>query len=433
MLKNKISAIQIHQIMRFATTILVGIIFIKAQYPTVTIGELEGLLFVGTTMTTFVVNGWIQTILSHYSTYDKKEQKTFLGNSYLLLLLFSTLIFSILCLFNRPISLFLTQSDLPLLPLFGGYLWLSTPTFLLEYFLLLAAKNNVILRSSLLTFCLTVASAAIVTYAQQSLEILLYYWIGIAALRHLFLHYYMRKIGVTFIQKSTFINDFLKKSLPFLGIALLGQYAVNFDAWLINYHYKGDATAFAIFRYGARELPIFLALATGLSNGFAVRFAKEKEKSLSALLSQTKFLMHVCFSVSLLLLATSTYWFPMIFSKAFESSIIIFDIYLLLIISRLLFPQAILTGLQASSLLLKISIAEVIFNIVISIFLINTFGMTGVAAGTFLAFLFEKIMLAIFLKKHFKIAFSDYTPTLLWLFYSGLMLLFFTVKYFLDF
>ena len=54
-------------------------------------------------------------------------------------------------------------------------------------------------------------------------------------------------------------------SLPLMLYALIGGLNQVVDSWLVNYIYAGEERVFAIFRYGAKELPLALALANALS------------------------------------------------------------------------------------------------------------------------------------------------------------------------
>jgi hypothetical protein len=427
-MKNLTLAIQIHQLLRFGGLIIVGIILSKSGVELATIGQLEGLQYIGATVSVFWVNGFIQGALPYYPSLDEKEKTSFLNSLYFIFLICSFFIFCILCIFYNKISLFFTHNTLPYFSLFAVYLLLYLPSNLLEYFYLLKAKSQALLWSSGLTFLALCATCFVVVFTKNALENLLFSWIIIAIFRHFFLLFELKnKLSFSFNKKL--MANFLVLCLPLLAYAFVGQYAVNFDAWLVNFYYKGNAEKFAIFRYGSRELPFFLALATGLSNSMTVKIATEGENILPILKEKTLRLMHLCFPAAILLLATSNYWFCVIFSKSFEASIIIFDIFTLLVISRLLFPQTILLAKKESKSIFIISIIELLLNIILSIFLIQNYALAGVAFATFSAFLIEKILLAFWLWKKYNIRFETYTPIKWWIFYSSLIVGIFILKY----
>ncbi len=427
-MKNLTLAIQIHQLLRYGGLIIVGIILTKSGVELAVIGQLEGLQYIGATLSVFWINGFIQGALPYYPSLTDKEKINFLRSIYFIYLICSVLIFILLFLFSSSISLFFTHKSLPYFYLFATYLLLYLPSNLLEYFYLLKEKSNAVFWSSSLTFLALCSSCFVVIFTKNILENLLFSWLIIAIFRHIFLLFELRS-NISFSFDEKLISNYILLCLPLLAYAFVGQYAVNFDAWLVNFYYKGDAEKFAIFRYGSRELPIFLALATGLSNSMTLKIASEGTEIFTILKEKTLRLMHLCFPFAMLLLATSNYWFCLVFSKSFEQSIVIFDIFILLVISRLLFPQTILLAKKESTSIFVISIIELFFNMILSVFLIQNYELAGVALATFTAFLLEKILLAFWLWKKYNIRFGDYTPVKWWIFYSILIVGIFIFKY----
>jgi O-antigen/teichoic acid export membrane protein len=96
---------------------------------------------------------------------------------------------------------------------------------------------------------------------------------------------------------------------------------------------------------------------------------------------------------------------------------------MLLTISRVVFPQAILTALRANKLILAVAVAEMLINIVASILLAQRFGLVGVAYGTVIAFVAEKILMTLILYCIYDIAPSRYIPFVPFTIYSVLLTL----------
>jgi Na+-driven multidrug efflux pump len=109
-----------------------------------------------------------------------------------------------------------------------------------------------------------------------------------------------------------------------------------------------------------------------------------------------------------------------LFNPAFASSASIFNIYLLLVISRLVFPQVILTGLAYTREIMLASFLELLVNVAFSLVLVSWLGIAGVAAGTVIAFLFEKILLSSMVRRKLGIRASGYIPLKLLSAYSVL-------------
>jgi O-antigen/teichoic acid export membrane protein len=97
----------------------------------------------------------------------------------------------------------------------------------------------------------------------------------------------------------------------------------------------------------------------------------------------------------------------------------------------MIFPQSILLAINRRDLILKTAYWEVIINIVSSVILMWKFGIIGIAYGTFVAFLSEKIILAYRLKR-LKIDFQQYTNFGKWITFTIItVLLYFFVENFL--
>jgi len=117
-----------------------------------------------------------------------------------------------------------------------------------------------------------------------------------------------------------------------------------------------------------------------------------------------------------------SHWaFPIVFNVSFQQSATIFNIYLLLIVSRLLFPQTILIGLQKTRLIMWASFLEIIVNVSASLIFVRIWGLPGVAYGTVVAYIFEKCLLMVFVSRSCNIPVSSYLNISRHLVYSLLL------------
>ncbi|MDO9040041.1 MAG: polysaccharide biosynthesis C-terminal domain-containing protein, partial [Bacteroidota bacterium] len=71
-------------------------------------------------------------------------------------------------------------------------------------------------------------------------------------------------------------------------------------------------------------------------------------------------------------------------------------------------PQTILIGLQKTKLIMWASLLEIIVNVIFSLWFVQIWGLVGVAYGTFVAYIFEKVLLMIFVSKTCQISVSSY-------------------------
>jgi len=113
--------------------------------------------------------------------------------------------------------------------------------------------------------------------------------------------------------------------------------------------------------------------------------------------------------------------FPIVFNPDFKDSALIFNIYLLLLISRVLFPQTILIGLKKTGFILWVSVIELVINVALSLILVQIMGLIGVAVATVIAFACEKIMMISYNYFQLKIPLSSYLNVRMYVLYSGLL------------
>ncbi len=222
-------------------------------------------------------------------------------------------------------------------------------------------------------------------------------------------------------------------SMPLIFSLLLSGSADYIDGALVSSHFGSDS--FAIFRYGAKELPISLLLANSLSLAFVPKLANKSqfEEGLTQLKKESLKLMHLLFPISIILLLSSHWLYPHFFRFEFIKSASIFNIYLVLIISRMVFPQTIIMALQETGIIFKIAVIEITVNVIASYLLMLKFGMAGVAWGTIIAFSAEKLILMIVLYKKRNISVTKYLATKEWIIYSLLLMFcYFLVENFIN-
>jgi O-antigen/teichoic acid export membrane protein len=240
-----------------------------------------------------------------------------------------------------------------------------------------------------------------------------------AIVEQIILVYLVARFGEVKISIS-YIKTFILAALPLTIYAGSGMLAQVFDAWLVNYQY-GSLSVFAIFKYGARELPGAIALASAFSATMIVSYASKGITGLTRIKEGSRRFMHVFFPISIALMLSSKVLFSLLYNVSFVESAMVFNTYLLIMVSRLLFPQAILIGMNKHSDVFIISLIELAVNIVLSLILIRYFGLVGVALGTALAFWLEKSIMISRLSIKYNIPVFDYAPTKVLLIYSILL------------
>jgi len=426
---SNISALQYFQIIRYGVLILTGIVFTKSE-PSLSKGEIglyETFILLSGVLCFFWVTGLIQSLLTLYNknkTYNEDDGKKpeILFNSFVLIILFNLLTIGVFLAFNGVIAnIFTEKESIPNFDILIVYIFLINPTFLIEYYYLLNNKPRSILIYGTLSFVVQFFLVA----APVSFSYPVYYSLVGLCIAALFRFGWLLVIIITKSRLKFnlgFIKEHLNVAWPLIVSSLLAGSAQYTDSLLVAGYYS-DAD-FAIFRFGARELPLALLLTNSMSNAFLPIFSDESrfKDSLNSLKNKTRKLAHFLFPLTLILLITSNLFFPVVFNEDFTYSAKIFNIYLLLLISRMFFPQTVLIGMQKTKVILFASFMEILVNIVFSIIFIQYFGLIGVAFATVLAFFTEKVILVVSLYKY-GIKLTEYSPLKEIIFYSILTII----------
>lgn len=400
--------------MRQGATILIAVLLTKTGLDTQAIGTYEMLLYLGGIVSAFWIQGLVQGLLSEYPKLEAEEQAQLISNSYGLFLLLGLGISGFM-LIAKPwiLPLLSGQQQLDFYSLFFIYLGLNFPAFLLENFFLLWQRPQQNFLFGVVSYLPMILLVVLPPWLGADFRYSFYGLIALALLRHAWLLYAVHQRGCW-----QFRPDLLMRwwhlSTPLVLYALLAGLNTYFSSWLVGHFYAGDETRFAIFRYGARELPLALAMSAALGTALVPRVAADLPAALADIKSKSRKLFHLLFPLSLVLMLTSHWFFPRVFNADFSESVYIFNIFLLVIISRLIFSRTILVGLQDNRVILGISLIELLANVVLSWWLINRIGLPGVAWGTVLATGLEKVLITLYVYSRYGIGWQQYTD-LRWL------------------
>lgn len=419
---TNVTAFQLYQLLRQGALILIAVLLAKSALSTREIGIYEMLMYVAYAATFFWTTGLVQGLLTVYPQLGKDRQQAMLLQSYLLVVALSL---ATVLLFEvgerRLIPLLTGQAQLPYFRLFLLYLLLQQPTYLLEHYYLLEQRPRAITLLGVLSALLQVGAVAGPLLFGYGLQGMIVGLVGFAALRHLWLLAFLATRG-RFAPDSGELRRWMALSLPLIGYALLGGFHQVYDNWLVGFYYEGDEQQFALFRYGARELPLALALTNAFSTALLPAVARDLPAGLTELRRQSVWLYHLLFPLSIALMLTSIWWFPLLFSEAFAPSVLVFNVFLLLVINRLVFPRTVLMALQDNGVLLWIALAELAGNALLSYWLVAPFGLAGIALGTVLAYSLGKAVMCWYLYRRHGIGVARYTDIRLLAGYSMLLL-----------
>ena len=416
---NSVRSLQAFQVLRFGALIGTNILLAKSALALEAIGIYETLLFIGTGITFFWVSGFLRGLLASFPSLNKRDQGTLFFNVFLLFVLLGGSVAIVFTLFEQQVVPTLTDYDhLPYFRLLCLYLAINAPTFLVEYIYLLQNRPKWILGFGIFSFGGHVFAVIIPIWLGYTLAGSFMALIALGILKFLWLLWLLLQYG-RFQINTKVLYPFLWLSLPLILNTLVAGAAEYIDGLIILKYF--DKETFAIFRYGARELPLTTALTTAFSAATIPKIAESLEAGLSLIKKESRGLMHVLFGLSIVLMLLSPCLFPLVFREEFSSSALIFNIYLLILVSRVIFPQTILIGLKKTHVILWLSLIELSINVGLSLLLVDAFGLVGIAAATVVAFISYKLMLVMYVRRHLGIALKRYLDFRWYLGYTALL------------
>ena len=431
---DNISGLQLFQLMKPVVFLIISIVFTKSHLTSEDIGQWEMFMFIAGLMTFFWVTGIIQSLLPLYhrnKTYHKmgdnglsKSPEIF--NAFLLLCFFSLLFFILGHALKSNFSVFHNRGNVPFINLLLLYILLSSPVCLIEYIYLLNNRSYRIFQYGLYTFIAQLVFIIAPLLFGKDLIWSIYGLLAITAIRWVWLIILLRlytemKISVEFMKEHLYLGT------PLIITTLISGSAQYIDCVIVSAVYR-DPAMFAWFRYGAKEFPLVLMLANGLSNAMLSEFSTRErmKESLARIRVKSKQLMHFLFPATMVIMLIARWIYPVMFRAEFHKSAGIFLVYSLMIIPRLVFPQTIIVGRKKTHITLFAAILELAINIPLSLLMIKLgYGLVGVALSTFIAYTINNLFLVVYLWVKMNIKPSEYIPVRLYALYSALIAILF--------
>lgn len=204
------------------------------------------------------------------------------------------------------------------------------------------------------------------------------------------------------------LKRWLQLSWPVIVYSLIAGLHHAVDGWLVNYFFPGDLAVFAVYRYGIREFPLILTLTNSLHLTVIPMVGKDVTQAAGYLKERMRGLYGLSFGSVTVLLLSAPFLFLYLFSRNFLDSVLLFDIILLMNLTRLLSPQTLIMGLGLNRLMPRLSIMELLVNLIASYALLWWIGLPGVALGTLIAYTFEKVYMMEYLRRKAHIPSKEY-------------------------
>lgn len=391
---SPVRALQFFQVLRFGTFFLTGILFTKLGLSTYEIGIYEALLFLGSVLSFFWLSGLTQSLLANYQPKEKSKE---FFNTFLVLLGLSVLVFVAFRLLITPYSMMANNPEvLAHYATFSFYVLFIGPSFLAEYILLLKEKSKALALYGIMAFGIQILAVATPIALGYGIAEAMFGLVLSSVLRLLITLGLLAKYAEFNFDKD-YIHQFLVTAAPLMAATLLSGSAEYLDGFIVSKYF--DEGTFAVYRYGAKEFPLVLLLANAFSNGMVPKVAQLGLKDAMQTIKQESLkLMHLFFPISIGFMLISEWIYPRLFNPDFIESAAVFNVYLLLVVSRLVFPQTLLIGLKKTTTIMWVAGLELAVNFGLSILLVQQFGLTGIAFATVIASVLDKLVLMFWLK-----------------------------------
>jgi O-antigen/teichoic acid export membrane protein len=314
--------------------------------------------------------------------------------------------------------------------LFGIVIFISGTAVMMEYVLLLEQRLTFLVWFSILHYTAHIIAVAGAFAWGNGIADCVNLLIALNLLRFVLL------VGVVFgkkiykPKKGQFVKLMIGAS-PLIVAALFSGSVEYISGFFVS-GFMGESE-FALYRYGAKELPLTLLLANAFSAALIPQIAeasKDWRIGLQPIKKSTATHIGLLFPFCAVLMVASPFIYPTVFNPEFAESASVFNIFLLLVISRFVFPQSILLGLGYRRAIVQGSVLELGTAIVLGLALGYVWGINGVALSVVLASFAEKAYLIYRVNKIEKVSASQYIPIKTWIICSvGLVAVFIAVHF----
>jgi len=437
-LKNKVTIIfglQFSQILRFISFLIISAVFTKQNLTHLTkaeIGDFELMMLLASALSYFWVTGIIQSFLPLYNNNhifakrsDFREKSPEIFNTFLLLAFFSVGFALLIYLLRNNIYVYKDLRTVPHVVPLVIYFILSNVSPLVEYIYYVRNRPYQIVNYVIWTSAAQVFLVCGAVVLKLGIDMAIWALIAITAVKFIWLLVLLERYA-EFKFSLAYIRTHLRLGMPLVASCLLSGSSQYIDGFIASWTSLPDK--FAVFRYGAKELPFASSMANGLGNGLLTEFStpEKMRRAMYELKNKSLKMMHYLFPVSLVIMFFSKWIFGHLFNENFLRSADVFMVYLLMITSRLLFPQTILIGLKKTRVVFWASVIEIILNVIASIYFSQSYlggrlGLVGIALGTVLVHILEKIFLIVYNYYVLHIPPKAYIPVRWFLFYSILI------------
>jgi len=401
-----VNAMQTAAFIRFALVWVIYIALAQSDTPLEWIGRYELFIFLANLFAFALLNGGKNAVLNYDFGEDDKKLSALLAGAFVVFsaagILLSA-IFLLVSMWHESIPSLSGMVDFRYY--LAVFIFLLVSSSVLDFFLLLKKKYKWIIRQAVFFNALMVVAVIVAVIYFKSLELAFLLMASVLFLQTVLVLIVCRP-GFRQLYLFNF-SSFLKKGfLPLTLFALLGGLSNYIDGFLVLI-LSGSEELFAIFRYGARELPVSVLLTGGLVSAMVPLAVSDKLLASQKLKREMATLYHQLFPLTIGLVLLSPWIYPLVFSSDFAASAGIFNIYLLLLFSRLLMPQVYLYAFKKNKILLIAAGIEIVVNISLSLWWYSLYGIYGIAWASVIAYMSSKCVMLYYLSVKEKIEIKE--------------------------
>lgn len=236
-------------------------------------------------------------------------------------------------------------------------------------------------------FCILCVLAAVLLFQNAQSAVISYATSHIAvSLLGLFIAYRLLPKDDGKLRPSS-MRAILTMSVP-LGVAsMLGTLSNSLDKWIISFMRTPEE--YAVFSYGAYELPFLSTIAGAISTVIIVdmvKYTKEHryDDALALFRKVAEITSYVIFPVMMLFMVVAEPFYEFMYTKTMLPAVPVFRVYLLMLPIRTVMYGPLLIAMGKSKQVLYRTIAGLVANLVLSILLVMQIGTIGATVATVL-------------------------------------------------
>ena len=402
--------LQIGGILRFALIFLQGVILVKSGVPLEVIGQVELVFFFANFLMFYLQNGGKNAMLSWVPSLKGGIGINLrLGTVFVVMQIFGLIGALLMLSISRipALSSYTFLQEGKNVIYLAVYIFFTVPVVPLIYNYLLTNRYRRILWFIGVSYTLQITAVLVPIVLDLGVPAMMFALAAFSVVRWVFALYDGRWFADGYPSRGL-ITAFIVFVFPLVFHAFNSGLMDFVDGWIVSWYFGEEQ--FALYRFGAKEFPVNALLIGGLLTGLIPVFNKAGAVDHASLKGEIKRLIRTLLPVNCLLILTSPLLYTLVYSAEFTVSARIFNIYALTLLSRVVVNQVYLYVLHRNWILALSTMGEVVLNIILSVLLLQSFGLIGIPLATVIAYAAHKIFIVIYVDINLKTKVQQYFP-----------------------